>query len=99
MNIVKKAKTNNNDLEQVIEVTDSRQPPFHLYTHTYQSTEYWFYVSSLIKEPSEYVDMIHTIRTAGANDVIYLCLNTPGGRLDTGTVSYTHLTLPTIYSV
>ena len=28
--------------------------------------------------------MIHTIRSASADSVIYLCVNTPGGRLDTG---------------
>jgi ATP-dependent protease ClpP protease subunit len=59
-------------------------PAFTLYSHTHQATEYWFYISSTIREPSEYTDMIHTIRHAGADDMVFICLNTPGGRLDTG---------------
>lgn len=66
------------------EILEMQQLPFQLYTHTYQTTEYWFYISSSIHDPGSYTEMIHTIRTAGPDDVIFLCLNTPGGRLDTG---------------
>lgn len=67
-----------------LQETEIPQPSFQLYTHTYQTTEYWFYLSTIIGEPHQYTDMIHTIRAASSNDVIYICLNTPGGRLDTG---------------
>lgn len=72
------------DIEHSQEETDNIIQPFQLYTHTYQTTEYWFYLSTIIGEPSLYTDMVHTIRAASQHDIIYLCLNTPGGRLDTG---------------
>jgi ATP-dependent protease ClpP protease subunit len=43
-----------------------------------------FYISDSINDPKNYVDMIHRIKTASPNDIIYIYLNTPGGRLDTG---------------
>lgn len=43
-----------------------------------------YYLSSAIESPEQYVDMIHKIQTAGADEVIYVHLNTPGGQLDTG---------------
>lgn len=43
-----------------------------------------FYLSSPVEEPVYYVDMIHRIHTASADDVIHIHLNTPGGHLDTG---------------
>ena len=43
-----------------------------------------FYLSSPFDEPIHYVEMMHLIRTAGAEDTIYLHLNTPGGNLTTG---------------
>jgi len=43
-----------------------------------------FYISDGVEDPSNYVDMIHRIRTASQHDTIYIHLNTPGGRLDTG---------------
>jgi len=43
-----------------------------------------FYISEGVGEPDKYVEMIHRIKTAGQGDVIYIYLNTPGGRVDTG---------------
>jgi ATP-dependent protease ClpP protease subunit len=43
-----------------------------------------YYLSSAIEEPEQYVDMVHKIQTAGADEIIYIHLNTPGGHLDTG---------------
>jgi ATP-dependent protease ClpP protease subunit len=43
-----------------------------------------FYLYEDIGAPDKYLEMIHTIRTAEANDQIYIHLNTSGGRLDTG---------------
>lgn len=43
-----------------------------------------FYLCEPVEEPAKYIDMIHKIKTAGPNDVVYIYLNTPGGQLDTG---------------
>lgn len=59
-------------------------PPYAFYESTQTNRALHFYLSSEIGEPKIYTDMIHRIRTAGPTDVIYISLNTPGGRLDTG---------------
>lgn len=83
--VIKHFANNNPDIDPEELMEMRRLPdPFHLYTHTFQRTEYWFYLSTQIRDPGTYTDMIHTIRTAGPEDVIFMCLNTPGGRLDTG---------------
>lgn len=79
-----KANTNNNTDDMIEAVMDQLPPPFQLYTTTREQVDYWFYISTGIGAPSMYTDMIHTIRSANEGDVIYLCINTPGGRLDTG---------------
>lgn len=43
-----------------------------------------FYISKVIEEPEHYIDMIHRIRLAGPEDVVFIHLNTPGGDLTTG---------------
>lgn len=43
-----------------------------------------FYLSNEIAEPEYYVEMIHRIRTASPQDLIYIILNTRGGSLETG---------------
>lgn len=43
-----------------------------------------FYLNETIGRPGDYTEMIHKIRTAGPADIVYIHLNTPGGRLDTG---------------
>lgn len=57
---------------------------FGFYEQPYGGKIYHFYVSSDISGPQNYVQMIQTIRSAGPNDVVYIYLNTDGGRLDTG---------------
>lgn len=42
------------------------------------------YFSEAIGDPVDYVDVIHRIKMAAAGDVIYMYLNLPGGRIDTG---------------
>lgn len=41
------------------------------------------YLVGEIKEPSEYVDWLNIINTAGENDCIFIHINSPGGLLDT----------------
>lgn len=43
-----------------------------------------YYLSSAVVEPELYVDMVHKIQTAGADETVFIHLNTPGGHLDTG---------------
>lgn len=43
-----------------------------------------FYLSKVIAEPDNYVEMIHHIKTAGPQDLIYIYLNTSGGQVNTG---------------
>lgn len=42
---------------------------------------YHFYISGDIGPPEEYVDLNHTLRTSGPEDVIVLHINSPGGHL------------------
>ena len=58
--------------------------PYRYFETSQLSIVHHFYLSEAVGEPSEYVDMIHKIKMAGPNDVIYIYLNTPGGQLDTG---------------
>lgn len=54
------------------------------FEHNVPGKIYHLYISDVIGEPKDYIDMIHTIKTASPNDTIYIYLNTPGGILDTG---------------
>jgi len=60
------------------------KPAYFYYESTRTSRELHFYLSDGIEEPDKYVDMIHRIRTAGAEDIVYIHLNSPGGHLNTG---------------
>ena len=46
---------------------------------------YHFYIVDEIKEPSYYIDLIHTLKIAEEHDTIFIYLNTPGGHLTTAT--------------
>ena len=58
--------------------------PYHHFESAITSSQIHFYLSKEIVEPYEYVDMIHRISTASPYDVVFIHLNTVGGRLDTG---------------
>lgn len=58
--------------------------PYSVFEHTRLQRILHFYLSETIGDPKNYTKMIHSIRTASAADIIYIHLNTPGGRLDTG---------------
>lgn len=62
----------------------NRQLPYQCYEQSFTSKNYFFYLSDIVEEPRQYVDMVHMIKTATPNDIIYIMLNTGGGRLDTG---------------
>lgn len=61
-----------------------RGRPYRHYEHTYTAQQIHFYLSEGVVGPEEYTDMIHRISTASESDTIYIHLNTPGGRMDTG---------------
>lgn len=58
--------------------------PYALYENTLAIHELHFYISTSIGDATKYIDMIHRIRMAGPNDVIYIHLNSPGGNISTG---------------
>lgn len=58
--------------------------PYELYESTSSSKIFHFYISEPIGAPNQYIEMIHQIRYASANDTIYIHLCCPGGRCDTG---------------
>lgn len=61
-----------------------KKKPYQQYDHTYTAQHVHFYLSEDVGAPEDYTDMIHRIATAGENDTVFIHLNTPGGRLDTG---------------
>lgn len=67
-----------------IMVSELQKPAFIQYERQFSAREIHFYLCTAIGEPIDYVDMMHTITTAEASDIIYIHLNTPGGQLDTG---------------
>ena len=61
-----------------------RPEPFVTFEATRQQCITSFYISDAIGDPQQYAGMIHRIRTAPPQDIIYMHMNTTGGRLDTG---------------
>lgn len=61
-----------------------QKKPYQHYEHTYTAQHIHFYLSEDVGSPEEYTDMIHRINVAGEQDTVFIHLNTPGGRLDTG---------------
>lgn len=58
--------------------------PWHYFEQTVQRRIQHYYLSESVKEPSQYIEMIHNIQTATADNIVWIHLNTPGGVLDTG---------------
>ena len=58
--------------------------PYVMYETVHTVKEIHIYISSEVGDPTNYIDLIHTINTASQNDVIYIHLNTPGGDANTG---------------
>ncbi|TFH04300.1 MAG: Clp protease ClpP [Candidatus Thorarchaeota archaeon] len=66
------------------ERSQPRKKPYQHYEQQFAIQHVHFYLSEFIVEPQAYGDMIHRINIATPADVIFLHLNTHGGRLDTG---------------
>lgn len=58
--------------------------PYQKYESVRQQRITSFYLSQHIGDPSDYTDLLHDLRSAQPQDIIYLHLNTIGGRLDAG---------------
>jgi ATP-dependent protease ClpP protease subunit len=54
------------------------------FEHNNPGKTFHIYLLDEIQFPKEYINIIHTIKTASPHDIIYMYLNTPGGYLDTG---------------
>lgn len=72
---------NNTEGEELPEVQPTAYQQFHV---ARQQNITNFYFTEDFQDPKFYTDMVHRIRTAQPQDIIYLHFNTPGGRLDTG---------------
>lgn len=83
MNYVNPKNARNSDDEDDV-VTRIQKKPYQHYEHAYTTQHVHFYLSEDVGAPEEYTDMVHRINVAGENDTIFIHLNTPGGRLDTG---------------
>jgi ATP-dependent protease ClpP protease subunit len=63
---------------------DDEIKPYTHYEENVSRRVHHYYLSSAIREPDLYIDMVHKIQTASSDEMIYIHLNTPGGHLDTG---------------
>ena len=74
-------KHNNNDPTALL--VPDQKPPYAYYESAMAIKIHHFYLSQSIEDPEKYIEMIHRIKTSNPGEVIYIYLNTPGGRLDT----------------
>jgi len=58
--------------------------PYRLFEENHPGRSFHVYISEGIGEAKKYTDLIHKIKTANENDVVYMYLNTPGGYLSAG---------------
>src|SRR3990172_3810555 len=77
-------KINNQVADETEEHDVSEKKYFSCFEYTLTQKQYHIYLSSIIEEPAKYVDLIHLIKAAGEDDVIYIYFNCPGGDLLTG---------------
>ncbi|MBV8680385.1 MAG: Clp protease ClpP [Aquitalea sp.] len=63
---------------------DVKLPAFRRYESQGVIRQISYYLSGEIVDPIQYTDLLYTLRTASATDLIFLHLNTPGGNFDTG---------------
>jgi len=65
-------------------IDEQPQPSFKILEQVIEEKIIHIYLSDVVGDPKDYIDIIHRIKVAGPNDTIFIYLNTPGGRLDTG---------------
>ncbi len=74
--------THHANLEEELESTDCKVYTYYEQVHA-QRTHH-FYISGEIEGAASYVDMIHKIRSATADEIVTIHLNTPGGDVSAG---------------
>lgn len=70
--------------EEVADVCETCIKPYQYFEQLMTKRVHHFYISKVIEEAEHYVEMVHRIRMAGPEDVVFIHLNTPGGDLSTG---------------
>lgn len=84
------ARPRNNDIDddeddkQGMPFVTMQKKPYREFVQAFSAHHFHYYLSTPIGAPLEYVDMIHQITCAGPQDTVFIHLNMPGGRLDTG---------------
>ncbi len=73
--------TKNNDLILIQNNNDCDKIP--QYKQTIPVNLYHFYIIDEIGDPTAFLDLINTLKTAEEHDTIFIYLNTPGGSLQT----------------
>lgn len=71
-------------LDEMQTIVMPTRKPYHHFESSLVSTQIHFYFNEEFGDPYEYTEIFHRLLTATQNDVIFIHLNTPGGRLDTG---------------
>ena len=72
-------RSNDDDEDEEVKL-----PAFRRYESQGVIRQISYYLSGEIVDPIQYTDLLYTLRTATATDLIFLHLNTPGGNFDTG---------------
>lgn len=67
----------------IIVIPDEKENSIRTFKQVIPVTIHHFYMIDEIGEPSKYLDLINTLKTAEAHDTIFIYLNTPGGYLNT----------------
>lgn len=78
------SRSKGKDEDMECETCEPQRKPYSYYEQQMIRRIHHFYLSKVIEEPEGYVDMIHKIKMATAEEMVYIHLNTPGGHLDTG---------------
>lgn len=72
------------DDAKLVPLLNQKRKPYQLYEEVFNVRQFHVYISEVIGAPEEYTELFYKISAASSNDVIYVHLNTGGGRLDTG---------------
>lgn len=73
----------NNTNDIIVVNTGNEANQIRLYKQVIPINIYHFYITGEIQEPDSYLELINTLKTAEEQDTIFICLNTPGGNLNT----------------
>lgn len=72
-----------NDLNDLIIFPDQKDDTLKYYRQIIPVTIHHFYITSEVGDVDQFLELIHTLKTAESHDTIFIYLNTPGGSLKT----------------